>query len=169
MDAKLKECPFCGATARIESNRDWHRLYADHREECVFDSEDETLIYPATPDGLMNLVECWNLRAIATPVAAGSLDTSSKHDVCRESERFYRQNAKDAIERAEKAEAERDTLKESLRLVNVDHGLWMARTHAAEDARDDALDRVKELEAANPRTASGEAFFDGLPNQICTK
>lgn len=50
-------------------------------------------------------------------------------------------------QRAEKAEAERDTLKESLRLVNVDHGLWMTRTHAAEDARDDALARVKELEA----------------------
>lgn len=50
-------------------------------------------------------------------------------------------------QRAEKAEAELDTLRESLRLVNVDHGLWMARTHAAEDARDDALARVKELEA----------------------
>lgn len=49
--------------------------------------------------------------------------------------------------KVEKAEAERDTLKESLRLVNVDHGLWMTRTHAAEDARDDALARVKELEA----------------------
>lgn len=72
-------------------------------------------------------------------------------------------------ERAEKAEAERDTLKESLRLVNVDHGLWMTRTHAAEDARDDALARVKKLEEEMNRTAAGDAYFDLLPNQIVTK
>lgn len=100
------------------------------------------------------LMEEFEAPAIAPPVAAGSV---GRHDVCRESERFYRQSAKDAIERAEKAEAERDTLKESLRLVNEDHGLWMIRTHAAEDARDDALDRIKVLEGEMHRTATGDA------------
>lgn len=71
-------------------------------------------------------------------------------------------------ERAEKAEAERDTLKESLRLVNEDHGLWMTRTHAAEDARDDAVARVKELEGEMNRTAAGDTYFDLLPNSIVT-
>ena len=34
-------------------------------------------MYPATPDGLKNLAECWNARASAPPVAAGSVDINA--------------------------------------------------------------------------------------------
>lgn len=87
----------------------------------------------------------WLAAAIAPPVAAGSVDTGSKHDVCRDSERFYLQNCLDAIERAEKAEAELKqvnewrsaALQENMRLSD----LWMDRMTRSEA-------RVKELEEA---------------------
>lgn len=88
------------------------------------------------------LMEEFEAPSIAQPVAAGSVD---KEEVAGFAMAVL-EEGQEWMRRAEKAEAELDTLKESLRLVNVDHGLWMARTHAAEDARDDALTRVKELE-----------------------
>lgn len=73
----------------------------------------------------------WLAAAIAPPVAAGSV-----HDVCRDSERFYRQNCLAAIERAEKAEAE---LEDWIHTNRIDE---LQRSLVAAEAR------VKELEAA---------------------
>ena len=67
-------------------------------------------------------------------------------------------SANDWKERAVKAEAERDTLNESLRLVNEDHGLWMARAHAAEDARDNALEA--QMAVFKQASASDQAEFN---------
>jgi hypothetical protein len=58
----LLPCPFCGGAARIESNRDWHRLCADHDENCVFDSDDADLMYPAQDGYLKTIPEVWNRR-----------------------------------------------------------------------------------------------------------
>jgi hypothetical protein len=62
--AELLPCPFCSGAARIESNRDWHRLYADHDENCLFDNEDEMLMFPAQPGYLAEIAELWNRRAV---------------------------------------------------------------------------------------------------------
>lgn len=62
-DAELLPCPFCGGAARIESNRDWHRIYAAHEDECVFDADDHALMYPAQPGYLIQIAEDWNRRA----------------------------------------------------------------------------------------------------------
>ncbi|OIJ42041.1 Lar family restriction alleviation protein [Massilia timonae] len=59
----LLPCPFCGGAARIESNRDWHRIYAAHDDECVFDADDHALMYPAQPGYLIQIAEDWNRRA----------------------------------------------------------------------------------------------------------
>jgi hypothetical protein len=67
MSEELKPCPFCGGAARIESNRDWHRLYANHSDDCVFDADDHALMYPAQPGYLIEIAEVWNCRA--TPPA----------------------------------------------------------------------------------------------------
>ena len=61
--AELLGCPFCGGAARIESNRDWHRIYAAHDDECVFEADDHALMYPAQPGYLIQIVEDWNRRA----------------------------------------------------------------------------------------------------------
>jgi hypothetical protein len=68
IDIYLKACPFCAGAARIESNRDWHRLWADHSEDCIFDADEADLMYPATPKHLAQLAEDWNRRA-AIPAA----------------------------------------------------------------------------------------------------
>jgi hypothetical protein len=69
--AEMKPCPFCGGAARIQSNRDWHRLYADHDEGCVFDADDHVLMYPAQAGYLVQIAEDWNRRAEgAAPTAA---------------------------------------------------------------------------------------------------
>lgn len=91
MNATLKECPFCDSANLHKTGNDIGSEYV----ECA----DCGASGPAS-DHSSNAEEYWNRRAIALPVAAGSA-----HDVCRESERLYRQSAKDAIERAEKAEA----------------------------------------------------------------
>lgn len=59
----LKPCPFCACAMRIESNRDWHRIYGAHTEACLFDEDTEQLMVPATPDQFALMVECWNDRA----------------------------------------------------------------------------------------------------------
>lgn len=62
-NAELLPCPFCGGVARIESNRDWHRIYAAHDDECVFDADEHVLMYPAQPGHLIQIAEDWNRRA----------------------------------------------------------------------------------------------------------
>lgn len=61
MTEELKRCPFCGGEARIESNRDWHRLKADHPESCLM-AESE-IMYPGNDKGLAWMIEDWNTRA----------------------------------------------------------------------------------------------------------
>jgi hypothetical protein len=74
-NVKLEPCPFCGGKARIESNRDWHRLYADHDDDCVFDGEDHALMYPAQPGYLKEIAEVWNRRATPpSPSTASEVD-----------------------------------------------------------------------------------------------
>ncbi len=58
----LQPCPFCGGAARVESNRDTHKLFADHADTCFFDSEDDMGMWPATPEALKDLQERWNQR-----------------------------------------------------------------------------------------------------------
>lgn len=62
----LKACPFCKCAMRIESNRDWHRIFGDHTEACLFDEDVEQMMVPATPEQLALLVECWNDRPALT-------------------------------------------------------------------------------------------------------
>jgi hypothetical protein len=77
--AELLPCPFCGGAARIESNRDWHRLYADHDEECVFDADDHALMFPAQPGYLLDIALLWNRRAAlkAQPAPTEAQDEDS--------------------------------------------------------------------------------------------
>lgn len=58
----LKPCPFCGGAARIESNRDWHRLYAAHDENCFLCADEADIMYPAKPEYLAMIYEVWNRR-----------------------------------------------------------------------------------------------------------
>jgi hypothetical protein len=60
--AALERCPFCGCQARIESNRDWHKLKGDHDDDCVFFAE-EMMVVPATEDQLQAMIKDWNRRA----------------------------------------------------------------------------------------------------------
>lgn len=129
-DGALAECPCCASLDVGGAHNTVHCYTCD--------------LSISRTGPLQNAIDAWNRRpAIAPPVAAGSVDTEEVAGFAM----AVLEEGQEWMRRAEKAEAELDTLKESLRLVNVDHGLWMARTHAAEDARDDALTRVKELEA----------------------
>jgi hypothetical protein len=74
----LAPCPFCGGAARIESNRDWHRIYAAHDEDCVFDADDHNLMYPAQPGYLIEIAEVWNRRTAATPAQGDELPPLSE-------------------------------------------------------------------------------------------
>jgi hypothetical protein len=79
----LKACPFCACAMRIESNRDWHRLYGDHTEVCLFEADSEQCMVPATPDQLQLLVEDWNLRDTAPLSSDSSIrlgDTDQNED-----------------------------------------------------------------------------------------
>ncbi len=75
--AALKLCPFCSGAARIESNRDWHRLFADHTPECLFDQDEEIATVPATDECLAQMISYWNTRSygIATRATEPALDT----------------------------------------------------------------------------------------------
>jgi hypothetical protein len=53
---------------RIESNRDWHKLYGEHKHTCFFWSDGEDATYPATDDGLEELTFTWNTRALTATV-----------------------------------------------------------------------------------------------------
>lgn len=61
LERELKPCPFCGAKARVESNRDWHRLKADHVEGCFI--EEHEPMYPASDEQLAFLLQDWNQRS----------------------------------------------------------------------------------------------------------
>lgn len=58
----LKACPFCACAMRIESNRDWHRIFGSHTEDCLFEEDAEQLMVPASPEQLQLMIECWNAR-----------------------------------------------------------------------------------------------------------
>ena len=67
---ELLPCPFCGNPARLESNRDWHRIVVDHDERCAF-LEPESVMVPATDDQLSMAITCWNRRVVpAVPAVA---------------------------------------------------------------------------------------------------
>jgi hypothetical protein len=59
----LLSCPFCDAVMTIESNRDWHRLKGNHDADCVFETEEEAMMVPATDENLAWMVAAWNRRA----------------------------------------------------------------------------------------------------------
>lgn len=59
--SELKPCPFCGAEARIESNRDWHRLLADHDDYCIIKDYEPT--YSASEGQREYMIEDWNRRS----------------------------------------------------------------------------------------------------------
>lgn len=67
----LLPCPFCNGASRIVSNRDWHRLYADHTDDCVLDADEADLMFPAQPGYLIEIVEVWNRRP--TPAVSPDL------------------------------------------------------------------------------------------------
>lgn len=58
---ELKACPFCNARSRIESNRDWHRLVADHDDDCII--KDYEITYSASEGQREYMIEDWNRRA----------------------------------------------------------------------------------------------------------
>lgn len=62
MNNELKKCPFCGCDMRIESNRDWHRLWGDHYEDCFFPSTDENCMVPAADESKKWMIDTWNRR-----------------------------------------------------------------------------------------------------------
>ena len=59
---ELKACPFCGCKMSVKSNRDWHRAFGVHEINCVFWAH-EPPYFPATDEGLEELMFTWNTRA----------------------------------------------------------------------------------------------------------
>lgn len=59
----LLSCPFCGGMAFVISNRDWHRLFAEHNGDCLLDDGNEVAMVAATDEGLRWLHTAWNHRA----------------------------------------------------------------------------------------------------------
>lgn len=125
-------------TAEFQKLMHWFRT-------ACFDpySNVETKAVDQTRAVIITHLNDWGAQQREAGKHEGALSSLKNYDAaCDE----YRKQIAALTGRAEKAESEQDTLKESLRLVNEDHGLWIARTHAAEDARDDARARIKELE-----------------------
>ena len=81
MDAKLKECPFCGSPAELEDHRTVWAVKCTSAACATIMLGDRA----PEPDGEMGdaywngikqtAIDRWNARAIAPPVAAGSVDT----------------------------------------------------------------------------------------------
>jgi hypothetical protein len=65
MGETLKPCPWCAVVPVIRSNRDWHRLEADHGSFCMI--ADVDMAVPATDDQREALVEDWNKTPRQTP------------------------------------------------------------------------------------------------------
>lgn len=74
-------CPFCGGRSWIASNRDTHKLFAEHSESCLWaDDEDPIVTTPATDYALAALIESWNTRAALStrPVAESIHEANAK-------------------------------------------------------------------------------------------
>ena len=59
---ELLNCPFCGGSMRIVSNRDWHKLCGDHAADCFIVDQDVHDMVPATDTERAALVSAWNRR-----------------------------------------------------------------------------------------------------------
>ncbi len=59
----LLDCPFCGCKMRVESNRDWHKLYGDHDEYCIFNATEPVSAVPAHYAQMSAMIRDWNRRA----------------------------------------------------------------------------------------------------------
>lgn len=71
----LLPCPFCGVVPTIRSNRDTHKLQANHTSACFFDAEEDMGWWPATDECLEDIVNRWNRRtpgAVEEPTACSS-------------------------------------------------------------------------------------------------
>lgn len=87
----LLPCPFCGCDMRVESNRDWHRIFGAHAEDCVFDADNEQLMVPATPEQLLLMTSDWNKRALLdAPAVERQEPKSSQVPVLRAMAANYR-------------------------------------------------------------------------------
>lgn len=65
---QLKNCPFCDGKTSVESNRDWHKVTCEHGDDCILLEFDP--MFPATDEGLSELIQMWNTRAETSQVTA---------------------------------------------------------------------------------------------------
>ena len=148
--SELKPCPFCRGESSVHSNRNWHSIKVNHKEDCILGNSEVTLAYANSTGQRELLVSDWNTRTSPEvdrdcKMLCASLTAPHTTDPMAFNQLV--ENAKLAADTIQSQKTEIENLKTGIKS-------WHRVCESYEDQVNELQARVKELEGVLRSTST---------------